>query len=306
MSNYTQNVFFTPKDSLTTGDPAKKIKGSEMDAELSEIQTAIASKQDTSAKNTANGYAGLDAGGLLSASQWPATGVLTDAANVFTQVQSIANTQPVLLFNETDAAADAKRVRFVSSAGFFYGQIGNDAESVWNTFLLVGRSGATISSLDLTASAITLAGAVALTSTLNVTGSSVFAGITATSAIVGGAAVLTNNSGLNASNINAGSIAAAYVPLAAVTQYQGNLSIAESQISDGSVYPRIGSTETISGSWSFNGISTATITSSLTRSGQGRYPYLNGSGNTGGAITLSTSAAGGSPNNGDIWIQHAA
>lgn len=47
MSNYSQNVFFAPKDSLTTGDPNKVIKGSEIDAELQEISDAIATKVET-------------------------------------------------------------------------------------------------------------------------------------------------------------------------------------------------------------------------------------------------------------------
>jgi hypothetical protein len=46
MSNYSQSVFFGPKDSLTPGDPLKKIKGTEIDAELSLLSTAIATKAD--------------------------------------------------------------------------------------------------------------------------------------------------------------------------------------------------------------------------------------------------------------------
>jgi len=46
--DYTQNVSFTAKDSLASGDANKKIRGSEMDAELSEIAQAIASKADSS------------------------------------------------------------------------------------------------------------------------------------------------------------------------------------------------------------------------------------------------------------------
>lgn len=46
MSNYTQSTFFGPKDSLTPGDPLKKIKGTEIDAELSALSTAIATKAD--------------------------------------------------------------------------------------------------------------------------------------------------------------------------------------------------------------------------------------------------------------------
>lgn len=48
MSTYTQTVFFTPKDALLTGNPAKLIKGAEVDPELAAIATAIASKYDSS------------------------------------------------------------------------------------------------------------------------------------------------------------------------------------------------------------------------------------------------------------------
>lgn len=47
MSNYTQNTFFGPKDSLSSGDASKLIKGTEFDAEFSEISTAIATKYDS-------------------------------------------------------------------------------------------------------------------------------------------------------------------------------------------------------------------------------------------------------------------
>lgn len=46
MSNYTQSTFFAPKDSLTTGDPLKIIKGADIDPEFSAISTAIATKVD--------------------------------------------------------------------------------------------------------------------------------------------------------------------------------------------------------------------------------------------------------------------
>lgn len=37
---------------------------------------------------------------------------------------------------------------------------------------------------------------------------------------------------------------------------------------------------------------------------EGAYTYIAGNGNTGGKITLSTSAASGTPADGDIWLQH--
>jgi len=46
MSNYTQSVFFGPKDSLTPGDALKKVKGTELDAELAAITSAVSSKAD--------------------------------------------------------------------------------------------------------------------------------------------------------------------------------------------------------------------------------------------------------------------
>lgn len=48
MSDYTQVTDFSVKDSLSTGDPLKLIKGSDVDAELDAISTAIATKYDSS------------------------------------------------------------------------------------------------------------------------------------------------------------------------------------------------------------------------------------------------------------------
>jgi hypothetical protein len=47
MSNYTKNTNFTAKDNLTSGDPAKVIKGAEFDTEFNAIQTAVNSKADS-------------------------------------------------------------------------------------------------------------------------------------------------------------------------------------------------------------------------------------------------------------------
>lgn len=47
MSNYTKTTNFTAKDSLTSGDPNKVVKGAEIDTEYTNIATAIATKADT-------------------------------------------------------------------------------------------------------------------------------------------------------------------------------------------------------------------------------------------------------------------
>ena len=46
MSNYTKSTNFAAKDSLSTGNPAKIVKGTEINNEFDAIQTAIASKID--------------------------------------------------------------------------------------------------------------------------------------------------------------------------------------------------------------------------------------------------------------------
>ena len=46
MSTYTKTTNFTAKDNLTSGDPAKVIKGSEFDTEFNAIETAVNSKAD--------------------------------------------------------------------------------------------------------------------------------------------------------------------------------------------------------------------------------------------------------------------
>ena len=47
MSNYVKSTNFAVKDTLITGDPDKKIKGTEIDAEYNNIATAVNSKANT-------------------------------------------------------------------------------------------------------------------------------------------------------------------------------------------------------------------------------------------------------------------
>lgn len=47
MSNYTKATDFAVKDSLSTGNPSKIVKGTEIDTEFSAIQSAVNSKADT-------------------------------------------------------------------------------------------------------------------------------------------------------------------------------------------------------------------------------------------------------------------
>lgn len=47
MSNYSKTTNFAVKDTLQSGNPAKIIKGSEINAEFDNIQVAVATKSDT-------------------------------------------------------------------------------------------------------------------------------------------------------------------------------------------------------------------------------------------------------------------
>ena len=46
MANYTKTTNFASKDALASGNASKVVKGTEIDTEFTNIQTAIASKAD--------------------------------------------------------------------------------------------------------------------------------------------------------------------------------------------------------------------------------------------------------------------
>jgi len=54
MTDYTKSVNFTAKDALSTGDPNKLVKGSDMDTEFDAIETASALKANKISGGTAN------------------------------------------------------------------------------------------------------------------------------------------------------------------------------------------------------------------------------------------------------------
>jgi hypothetical protein len=56
MTDYTKATNFTSKDSLSTGNPLKIVKGTEIDTEFNNIQTAIATKTDNANAAITGGY----------------------------------------------------------------------------------------------------------------------------------------------------------------------------------------------------------------------------------------------------------
>ncbi len=53
MSNYVQSTNFATKDALSSGDPLKIVKGTEINTEFNNIATAVATKADSSTVNAA-------------------------------------------------------------------------------------------------------------------------------------------------------------------------------------------------------------------------------------------------------------
>lgn len=265
MSDYTQNVSFGPKDSLTAGDPAKKIKGTELDAELSEISTAIASKQDSSAKGSASGYASLDGSALVPVAQLPAA---TDAAKGAVE---LATTAEVVTGTDTTRAVTAAGVQAVldQNAGALedlasYAAPGADNILFW----------------DHSALAITN---LAVGTGLAISGTTLSCTITQVT---------------DASQLTSGTLPNARIQASGVTQHQASLSIAESQIADGAVFPRLGAAETITGVYTFAAVPVY--------SGQGAFPHYASGTQSSGAITVSASDASGTPAAGDLWIKYTA
>lgn len=82
MSNYTQITFFAPKDALLSGNPAKLIKGADVDPELAAIATAIASKYDATNFAFANPSATI---GLTAVNGSATTPMRSDAAPALSQ-----------------------------------------------------------------------------------------------------------------------------------------------------------------------------------------------------------------------------
>ena len=74
MSNYSRIVDYAAKDALTTGNPTKALKGTELGSEFDAIATMSATKEDTANKNAASGYTGNNAANQSQALGFVPTG----------------------------------------------------------------------------------------------------------------------------------------------------------------------------------------------------------------------------------------
>jgi hypothetical protein len=95
MSDYTKSTNFASKDNLSSGNPLKIVKGTEIDTEFNNISTAIATKQDYDADLTTWAGKTAPSGTVLGTSD---TQTLTNktiayADNTLTDVVGVTATQ---------------------------------------------------------------------------------------------------------------------------------------------------------------------------------------------------------------------
>jgi len=135
MSNYVKATNFLTKDALLTGNPAKIIKGSEIDDEYNAIATAIASKADTTSPTFTGTPIAPTAAGGTNTTQLATTAFVTNALQIVYPVGSVytstASTNPNTLFGfGTWTAFGAGRVLVGNGGSFTAGATGGSADAV--------------------------------------------------------------------------------------------------------------------------------------------------------------------------------
>lgn len=103
MTDYTKSTNFTSKDSLSTGNPLKIIKGTEFDTEFNAISTAIATKADIASPTFTGTPAAPTASSGTSTTQLATTAFVTTALQALYPVGTIysnisVSTNPATLF----------------------------------------------------------------------------------------------------------------------------------------------------------------------------------------------------------------
>jgi hypothetical protein len=141
MSNYTKSTNFATKDNLSSGDPLKIVKGTEIDTEFNNIQTAIATKADLNSP-TFTGTPSLPTG-TTGVTQATATSSTTLATTAFVQAvaqtlfpvgaiyTATVSTNPATLLGfGTWTAFGAGRTIIGNGGGFSAGATGGSADAV--------------------------------------------------------------------------------------------------------------------------------------------------------------------------------
>lgn len=154
MSNYAQITFFAPKDALLSGNPAKLIKGADVDPELAAIAVAIASKYDSTNFAFANPSATI---GLAAVNGSATTPMRSDAAPALSQAIAptwtgkhtfvSAGAGDPIIFGNSGAAANNKNNGIHVGSNFVQIGTATDAGVFSNPAFEWDRSGLNVTSL---------------------------------------------------------------------------------------------------------------------------------------------------------------
>jgi hypothetical protein len=103
LSDYTKLTSFDTKDALSTGDPLKRVKGTELDDEFDAIATAVATKANSASPAFTGTPTGPTATALTSTTQLATTAFVQTALQVLYPVGTIytniaVSTNPATLF----------------------------------------------------------------------------------------------------------------------------------------------------------------------------------------------------------------
>lgn len=141
MTNYTKSTNFATKDTLTSGDPLKIVKGTEINTEFDNIATAVATKADltsptfTGTPTLPTGTTGVTQSYGDNTTKLSTTAFVQAALVLIYPVGSIytatVSTNPATLFGfGTWTAFGAGRVLIGNGGGFTAGNTGGSADAV--------------------------------------------------------------------------------------------------------------------------------------------------------------------------------
>ena len=116
MSNYTQSTNFATKDALTSGDPLKILKGTEINTEFANIAIAVATKADTASPTFTGTPAAPTASAATNTTQLATTAFVQAAFQILHPVGSI-------YFNATNSTNPGTLLGFGTWTAFGAGRV---------------------------------------------------------------------------------------------------------------------------------------------------------------------------------------
>lgn len=164
MTNYTKSTNFATKDNLTSGNPLKIVKGTEIDTEFNDIATAIATKADLASPT----FTGTTTIATVAISAGTITGI-TDltVADGGTGASTAANARTNLSAAASGANSDITSITGLTTA-LTVAQGGTGATSITSNAIVKGNGTSALSAAS--ASDITTAiGSTAVTNATNAT-----------------------------------------------------------------------------------------------------------------------------------------